>query len=231
MMLFVIGIFFMVLSLIVGWSLKSAFEKYSRYPLSSGLSGREIAEKMLHDNGINDVRVMSVPGQLTDHYNPANKTVNLSPEVYGGRSISAAAVAAHECGHAVQHATAYRWLGFRSAMVPIVNISSTIMNFVFLASMMMGFVFHIFDNRMILAVIVVAQGFITLFSLVTLPVEFDATRRGLAWIETAGVASPPEMPKARHALRLAATTYVVNALYALTTLIYFILRFVGSDRR
>jgi len=231
MMLFVIGIFFMVVSLIVGWSLKSAFEKYSRYPLSSGLSGREIAEKMLHDNGIYDVRVMSVPGRLTDHYNPANKTVNLSPEVYGGRSISAAAVAAHECGHAVQHATAYRWLGFRSAMVPIVNISSSIMNFVFLASMFLGFAFHLFDSRVILAIIVVAQGIITLFSLVTLPVEFDATRRGLAWIETAGVAAPAEMPKARHALRLAATTYVVNALYALTTLIYFILRFLGSDRR
>jgi len=231
MMLFVIGIFFMIVSLIVGWSLKSAFERYSRYPLSSGLSGREIAEKMLHDNGIYDVRVMSVPGQLTDHYNPANKTVNLSPEVYGGRSISAAAVAAHECGHAVQHATAYRWLGFRSAMVPIVNISSTIMNIVFMASMFLGFAFHMFDNRMILSIIVVAQGAITLFSLVTLPVEFDATRRGLAWIQHAGVASQAEMPKARHALRLAATTYVVSALYALTTLIYFILRLIGSDRR
>lgn len=227
-MLFLIGIVFMGISLFVGWRLKSAFNKYAQYPLSSGLSGREIAIKMLNDNGIYDVQVTSVPGHLTDHYNPANKTVNLSPEVYSGRSISAAAVAAHECGHAVQHATSYKWLNFRSKMVPIVNVSSTIMNLVFMASMVLGFAFQVFDSKLIVAIIVVAQGFITLFSLVTLPVEFDATNRGLAWIQTANVASAEEMPKAKHALKLAATTYVVNALYALTTLIYFVLRLLGN---
>ena len=227
-MLFLIGILFMGISLFVGWRLKSAFNKYAQYALSSGLSGKEIAQRMLHDNGIYDVSVISVPGHLTDHYNPANKTVNLSPEVYAGRSISAAAVAAHEVGHAVQHATAYRWLNFRSKMVPIVNVSSTIMNLVFMASMMLGFVFQMFDNKIILSIIVAAQGMITLFSLVTLPVEFDATNRGLAWIQTANVATAEEMPKAKHALKLAATTYVVNALYALTTLIYFVLRLLGN---
>lgn len=227
-MLFIIGILFMGISLFVGWRLKSAFNKYAQIPLASGLSGREIAIKMLNDNGIYDVQVLSVPGQLTDHYNPANKTVNLSPEVYSGRSISAAAVSAHEVGHAVQHATAYKWLNFRSKLVPIVNVSSTIMNLVFMASMVLGFVFHIFDSQIIIAVVVVAQAFITTFALITLPVEFDATNRGLAWIQSAGVVTPQEMPKAKHALKLAATTYVVNALYALTTLIYFILRLVGN---
>lgn len=227
-MLFIIGIVFMGISLFVGWRLKSAFNKYAQYPLSSGLTGREIAIKMLNDHGIYDVQVTSVPGHLTDHYNPANKTVNLSPEVYSGRSISAAAVSAHECGHAVQHATAYKWLNFRSKMVPIVQVSSTIMNVVFMASMVLGFAFNLFDSNVVLSIIVAAQGFITLFAVVTLPVEFDATKRGLAWIETAGVASAAEMPKARHALRLAATTYVVNALYAITTLIYFILRMTSS---
>lgn len=225
--LILIGVFFMVVSVIVGWRLKSKFNEYNQIPLQAGLSGKEIAEKMLRDNGIYDVKITCVPGQLTDHYNPANKTVNLSPDVYGGRSVSSAAVAAHECGHAVQHATAYKWLGFRSAMVPVTQISSTIMNFVFIGSMLLGFAFHGAGMNLILMIIVACQAIITLFALVTLPVEFDASKRALVWLNQAGITHGEEHKKATHALRLAATTYVVAALYAITTLLYFLIRMLG----
>lgn len=224
-----IGIIFMVASLIAGWLLRSKFDEYAHIPLRSGLSGKDIAEKMLRDNGIYDVRVISVPGKLTDHYNPMDKTVNLSPEVYSGRSISSAAVAAHECGHAVQHATAYKWLDMRSKMVPALNVSNGIMNFVFIGSMFLGGVFGgLFHWDSLILIIIAAQTVITVFSLVTLPVEFDATRRGLAWLNSTGLTVGEEHTKAVHALRLAAMTYVISALYALSTLIYFILRYLGN---
>lgn len=227
-MLLIIIIGFMLLSLIVGFALKNRFNAYSKIPLRSGLSGREIAEKMLKDNGIYDVEVTCVPGKLTDHYNPQNKTVNLSPEVYEGRSVAAAAVAAHECGHAVQHATAYPFLQFRSVLVPVVNFSSQVINFIFIASLLGAFAFNMFNFQTALLIIIVAQGFITLFSLITLPVEFDATKRGLAWLNKAGLTHGEEHTKATKALSLAATTYVVAALYSLTLLLYYILRFLGS---
>lgn len=227
-MIILIGVVFMAISLLVGWRLKSKFNEFAQIPLSSGLSGKEVAEKMLHDNGIYDVRIMSVPGQLTDHYNPADKTVNLSPEVYGGRSVSAAAVAAHECGHAVQHATAYRWLGFRTAMVPVTQISSQIMNFVFIGTLFFGFAFNSSSFNLLIMIIVACQAVITGFALVTLPVEFDASKRALVWLNGAGITRGEEHKKATQALRLAATTYVVNALYAVTILIYFLLRLLGG---
>lgn len=227
-MLLLIGIVFMVISLLVGWRLRTRFNEYSEIPLRSGLTGREVAEKMLQDYGIYDVRVTSVPGQLTDHYNPADKTVNLSPEVYGGRSVAAAAVAAHECGHAVQHAQAYRWLQLRTALVPVVQVSASIMNFIFIGTMILGLGFHMMNSETILSIIVAAQAMLTLFAFVTLPVEFDATRRGLAWLNRAGITYGEEHAKAQHALRLAATTYVVQALYALSTLIYFVLRLLNN---
>ena len=229
-MLLLIGVFFMLISLAVGWRLKSKFNEYAHIPLSSGLTGKEVAERMLRDNGIFDVRVTCVPGQLTDHYNPADKTVNLSPDVYGGRSVSAAAVAAHECGHAVQHATAYRWLGFRSAMVPVTQISTQIMNFVFVGTLLFGFAFRGAGTNLMVMIIVACQAIVTLFSLLTLPVEFDASKRGLAWLNQSGLTQGDEQKRAAHALRLAATTYVVNALYAVTILLYFLLQLLGGRR-
>lgn len=228
MLLLVISIVFMLLSLGVGYALKSRFNAYAKIPLSNGMSGKEIAEKMLRDSGIYDVQVTCIPGKLTDHYNPANKTVNLSPEVYEGRSVSSAAVAAHECGHAVQHATAYKFLQFRSAMVPVVSISSRLMSMIFMISIFGAGFLHLFNWDFVLYIIIAAQGSITLFSLITLPVEFDATKRGLAWLETAGVTYGEQHEKAKSALRMAATTYVVAALYAITVLLYFVLRLVAS---
>lgn len=229
-MIILIGVFFMLISILVGWRLKSRFNEYAQIPLQSGMSGKEVAEKMLRDNGLNDVNITCVPGQLTDHYNPMNKTVNLSPDVYGGRSVAAAAVAAHECGHAVQHAVAYRWLNFRTAMVPVTQVSSQIMNIVFIGTMFLGFAFQGAAMSAMLYIIVACQAVITGFALITLPVEFDASKRALVWLNGAGITAGAEHEKAAHALRLAATTYVVNALYAVTMLIYFILRLLG-DRR
>jgi len=217
----------MVVSMLVGMRLKNRFNAYTKISLKSGLTGREVAERMLRDNGINDVQVTCVQGTLTDHYNPANKTVNLSPEVYNGASVSAAAVAAHECGHAVQHATAYPFLQFRSAMVPLVNISNQVINFIFLASIFGGLMFNFYGSNTMLLIIIVAQGAITLFSLVTLPVEFDATHRGLMWLNSTGLTYGEEHEKASHALRLAATTYVVAALSSLSVLLYYIMIFLG----
>ncbi|MEQ8714279.1 MAG: zinc metallopeptidase [Cyclobacteriaceae bacterium] len=229
-MIFVIGIIFMIVSWAVGSRLKSKFKKYSQIGLQSNLSGREIAELMLRDNGINDVSVVSVEGQLTDHYNPTNKTVNLSPDVYHGRSAAAAAVASHECGHAVQHATAYSMLEFRSAMVPIQNVSAKVMNIVVMLMIFGGgFMYNLGLNNIIL-VIIAAQAVITLFSLVTLPVEFDASNRALAWIEQRNIVNTQEHDMAKDALKWAAMTYVVAALAAVTTLLYWVMLFMGGSR-
>lgn len=229
-MIFVIGIVFMIVSWAVGARLKNKFKKYSQVGLQSNLSGREIAELMLRDNGINDVSVVSVEGQLTDHYNPTNKTVNLSPDVYHGRSAAAAAVASHECGHAVQHATAYSMLEFRSAMVPVQNVSAKVMNIVVMLMIFGGgFMYNLGINN-ILLVIIAAQAVITLFSLVTLPVEFDASNRALAWIEQRNIVNTQEHDMAKDALKWAAMTYVVAALGAVTTLLYYVMIFMGGSR-
>lgn len=215
-----------IISFFVQWRFKSKFKKYSELPLATGMSGKDIALKMLHDNGIYDVEVISVQGRLTDHYNPANKTVNLSPEVYGGRSIAAAAVAAHECGHAVQHAKAYSWLQFRSAMVPIVSIASRLTTWV----LIIGVLMLIYSNNpMVLAVGVGALAITTLFSFITLPVEFDASNRALAWLNANQdvMASRQEHNSAKDALWWAAMTYVVAALASLATLVYYASMLLG----
>lgn len=208
-----------IISMIVQTRFKNKFKKYAEMPLTSGLSGAEIAQKMLHENNIYDVNVVSVEGQLTDHYNPADKTVNLSPEVYHGRSVAAAAVASHECGHAVQHATAYSWLQFRSAMVPIVNVSSKIVSF----TLMIGVMLAIFSKSFLLLQIgVAALAVTTVFSFITLPVEFDASKRALAWLDRANIThNSVEHEGAKDALRWAAMTYVIAALSALVTLLYY----------
>jgi len=198
--------------------------------LRSGLSGREIAEMMLRDNGIHDVQVVSVSGHLSDHYNPSNKTVNLSPEVYQGRSAAAAAVASHECGHAVQHATAYSFLEFRSAMVPIQNLSAKVLNFLMIAVFLFGTMVYSMGLQNILLVVVAAQFVITLFSLVTLPVEFDASKRALAWIDQRGVVTSEEHAMAKDALHWAAMTYVVAAISAITQLLYWVMILTGAGR-
>ncbi|WP_073122934.1 zinc metallopeptidase [Reichenbachiella agariperforans] len=226
----VILIVFMIVGFIVSNRLKSKFKKYSQVGLQSGLSGREIAELMLRDNGITDVKVVSVQGQLTDHYNPGNKTVNLSPEVYGGRSAAAAAVASHECGHAVQHATAYSFLEFRSAMVPIQNLSAKVLNFLMIGMFLFGSMVYAMNMQTIFLVIVAAQAVITLFALVTLPVEFDASKRALAWIDRRGVVTAEEHVMAKDALHWAAMTYVVAAISAITQLLYFVMLFLGGSR-
>jgi Zn-dependent membrane protease YugP len=226
---FIIGGIFMVIGMIVSGRLKSKFRKYSEIRLNRDLSGAEIAKLMLADNGIHDVQVLSVEGELSDHYNPANKTVNLSPEVYHGRSAAAAAVAAHECGHAVQHATAYSMLQFRSAMVPIQNVSGKIMNMIFWAMILGGsFMQNILPWNSALLIIIACYGVFTLFAFVTLPVEFDASRRALAWIENRGIVNRQEHDMAKDALKWAAMTYVVAAIGALTTLLYYVMMFLGG---
>lgn len=208
-----------IISMIVQSRFKNKFKKYSEMPLTSGLSGAEVAQKMLNDNNIYDVQIISVEGQLTDHYNPANRTVNLSPEVYHGRSVAAAAVASHECGHAIQHATAYSWLQFRSAMVPIVNVASRIVQF----TLMIGVMLAVFSNNLlVLQIGVAALAVTTVFSFITLPVEFDASKRALAWLNTANIThSRDEHDGAKDALKWAAMTYVIAALSALVTLLYY----------
>ncbi len=228
-MLFIIGIGFFIVSWAVSARLKSKFKKYAQVGLTSGLSGREIAELMLKDNGIYDVQVISVEGQLTDHYNPANKTVNLSPDVYHGRSAAAAAVASHECGHAVQHANAYSFLEFRSAMVPVQNVSARVMNFIILIAIFGGGFFLGMGINNIILILIACQFVITLFSLVTLPVEFDASRRALAWIDHRGIVNSQEHEMAKDALKWAAMTYVVGALGAISTLLYYVMIFLGND--
>lgn len=216
----------MLVSMIVQSRFKSKFSKYSEIPLSSGMTGRDVAQRMLNDSGIYDVEIISTPGQLTDHYNPTNRTVNLSPEVFSGRSIAAAAVAAHECGHAVQHAKAYSWLQFRSAMVPIVSVASKMVQWF----LMIGVLVMIFSqNSTILAVGVAAFALTTLFSFVTLPVEFDATNRALVWLDAnKGImASREEHAGAKDALWWAAMTYVVAALSSLVMLLYYASMLLG----
>ncbi|GGK73565.1 membrane protein [Rufibacter glacialis] len=206
----------MLASALVSWTLKSKFEKYSKLGLRSGLSGREVAEMMLADNGITDVRVISTPGRLTDHYNPADKTVNLSESVYESRSAAAAAVAAHECGHAVQHAKAYTFLKFRSAMVPALSVASRYMQWILLIGVLL-----IQSTPIPLAIGVALFALTTIFSFVTLPVEFDASKRALAWMDTRGIVTAQEHVMAKDALKWAAMTYVVAALGSLATLLYY----------
>lgn len=214
----------MVLGMVVSSRLKSKFNEYSQLGLSNGMSGKEIAEKMLSDSRIYDVKVQASQGFLSDHYNPTDKTVNLSPEVYAGRSISAAAVAAHECGHAVQHATAYSMLQFRSAMVPIVKVSTTLGQWVLLAGV--GLFFG-GGNQTLLLIGIILFAATTLFSFVTLPVEYDASNRALAWLENKGMTSRNEHDKAKDALKWAARTYVVAALASLATLLYYLSIFMN----
>jgi Zn-dependent membrane protease YugP len=209
-----------IVSLIVQWRFKSKFKHYSETALLSGLSGQEVAEKMLRDNGIYDVQVISVEGQLTDHYNPETKTVNLSPDVFYSRSVASAAVAAHECGHAVQHAAGYSWLSLRTTLVPVTNVASTITQI----TLFIGFMLLIFmHNPFVLAIGVGALAIVTLFSFITLPVEFDASNRALAWLNNnyTVMQTNEEHEQAKDALWWAAMTYVVAALGALATLLYY----------
>ena len=211
-----------VLSYLVQANLQSKFKKYSKIPLMNGMTGKEVAEKMLRDNGIYDVKVTSTPGMLTDHYNPANKTVNLSEGVYGSNSIAAAAVAAHECGHAVQHARMYAPLKMRSALVPIVQFSSSIVSWVLLAGIL--FVQR-FPGLLLAGIILFATT--TLFSFITLPVEINASQRALAWLSNAGITNVFNHKDAEGALKSAAYTYVVAAISSLATLIYYIMIYMG----
>lgn len=221
------GIF--IVSLVVQSSLKRKFRKYSQMGLQMGLSGREVAELMLRDNGLYDVKVVSVPGKLTDHYNPANKTVNLSPEVYEGRSVMATAVAAHECGHAVQHATAYRPLEMRSSLVPIQAASGRIINFIFMAMLIGSFGLGFFPFQTVLPVLIGCYTIFTLFAFITLPVEYDATRRALAWIDERNIVTQQEHAVADDALKAASRTYLVAALGSLAMLLYYVTLFLGND--
>ena len=224
-----IGLFFMLISYMVSSRLKNKFKKYSMIHLTRDLSGAEIARLMLADHGIHNVQVVSVEGQLSDHYNPANKTVNLSPDVYHGRNAAAAAVAAHECGHAVQHATAYSMLEFRSAMVPMQNVSAKVLNYIFMAMIFGAFLAPgLMPFNTALLIIIGCYGVFTLFSFVTLPVEFDASRRALAWVKTRNIVTTQEYDMAKDALKWAAMTYVVVAIGALTTLIYYVMMFLGN---
>lgn len=216
--IYLIALVFMLIGWGVQVQLRRKFKEYSEIPLAAGLTGKEVAEKMLRAHGITDVKVQSVEGQLTDHYNPLKKTLNLSRDVYNGNNAAAAAVAAHECGHAVQHATAYAWLQFRSALVPVVSITSSVVQWVLLA----GIIFiNTFPNLLLIGIIMFAT--VALFAFITLPVEFDASRRGLAWLESSGITSSLEHEKAKDALWWAAMTYVVSALATLTTLLYYLM--------
>ncbi|RFS18463.1 zinc metallopeptidase [Emticicia sp. C21] len=229
-MIFVISIVFMLLGLAVSSRLKRKFAEYSQVGLANGMTGAEIARKMLNDNGIYDVRIIQVEGQLTDHYDPINKTVNLSYDVYNGNSAASAAVAAHECGHAVQHNVAYAPLKMRSALVPIVNVATNAMNFFY----MFGFMFmaYIFSRntamaQTVLLALIVANAIIAIFSLITLPVEYDASNRALAWMENRGIVNNREHAMAKDALKWAALTYVVAAAGAVANLLYYLSMFLG----
>jgi Zn-dependent membrane protease YugP len=215
----------MLASWLVSSRLKNKFEHYSKLQLQNGMSGAEIAEKMLADNGIRDVRVISTPGQLTDHYNPIDKTVNLSEAVYNQRNAAAAAVAAHECGHAVQHAQGYQWLTMRSQLVPIVNVASTYMQWILLAGILM---LKTFPQLLLIGIIIFAAT--TLFSIVTLPVEYDASHRALAWLENKRMLTPQEHAGAKDSLKWAARTYVVAALGSIATLLYYVSIYMGGRR-
>jgi len=221
----IVSLVFVGISILVSMILKGKLQAYGKVALSSGITGREVAVKMLHDNGIYDVQVISTQGFLSDHYNPAHKTINLSPEIYNGNSIASAAVAAHECGHAVQHATAYQWLAMRSRLVPVVQISSFLVQWILLFGIIM---INRFPQLLLLGIILFA--ITTLFSIITLPVEFDASRRALAWLNTTNIVNREEYPKAKDALKWAASTYVVAALASLVTLIQYILIYSNRQR-
>lgn len=218
-----ISILFMVISMIVSLVLKSKITKYNKVPLVNGMSGKEIAEKMLRENGIYDVQVTSVQGFLTDHYDPVKKTVNLSPEVYEGRSVASAAIAAHECGHAVQHANQYAPLELRSKMVPAVQFSSMILNWILLV----GIILAASGSYTLLFIAVILMAVTVAFSLITLPVEFDASKRALAWLNHTNITTTNEYPMAKNALKWAATTYVVAALAAVVMLLQYISILMG----
>ncbi len=219
---YIIGALIALIGGIVQKRLKSKFAKYSKLQLQNGLSGKEIAEKMLADNNIYDVKVISVKGQLTDHYNPRDKTVNLSEVVYGQTNASAAAVAAHECGHAIQHAVGYSWLQLRSKLVPTVNISSRMAQFVLIGGI---FLVNSFPQLLLAGIVLFATT--VLFSFVTLPVEYDASNRALAWLENKNMLTPEEHHGAKDALKWAARTYVVAAVGALSTLLYYVLIYMN----
>ena len=219
----------------IGWMvssrLKSKFKEYSQTHLTRDLTGAEIARLMLADNGISDVQVISVEGELSDHYNPATKTVNLSEGVFHGRNAAATAVASHECGHAVQHANAYSMLQLRSTLVPVQNISAKVLNFMMMAMIFGSFFAQgILPWKTALLVIIVCYAVFALFALITLPVEFDASRRALAWVKTRNIVTPGEYDMAQDALKWAAMTYVVAAIGAITTLIYYVMMYLGADR-
>lgn len=216
-----------LVSMLVSSRLKSKFKKYSQLHLRNGMSGAEIAEKMLSDHGIYDVKVISTPGMLTDHYNPANKTVNLSEAVYNQRNAAAAAVAAHEVGHAVQHATAYSWLTMRSKIVPIVQVASGLSQWVIMGGFMLSLSSPM--GKMVMLAGIILFGIMAAFSIITLPVEYDASNRALAWLENKHMVTREEHAGAKDALKWAARTYLVAAIGALATLMYFIMRFAGSD--
>lgn len=223
-----IGGFFMLIGWLVSSRLKSKFKKYSQIHLSKDLTGADVARLMLADNGISDVQVISVEGQLTDHYNPATKTVNLSEAVFHGRNAAATAVASHECGHAVQHATAYAMLQLRSTLVPIQNISAKVLNFIFMAMLFGGFfATSILPWSTVILVMIVCYGVFAAFAIITLPVEFDASRRALAWVKTRNIVNTEEYDMAQDALKWAAMTYVVVAIGAITTLLYYVMMYLG----
>lgn len=224
--IYLLSIVFVVISMLVSMRLKSKFAAYSQQPLDSGMSGREVAEQMLKQSGIYDVQVISVAGQLTDHYNPLDKTVNLSEDVYNGRSVAAAAVAAHECGHAVQHATAYQWLQMRSKLVPVVQFSSSIVQWVLLAGILLV---GVFPQLLVAGIALFALT--TVFSIITLPVEFDASKRALAWLDQSGMARGTQHEQAKDALHWAAMTYVVAAVASIATLVQYIFIFLGHQDR
>ena len=228
-MYFIIFIVLMVASLIVQKTLTSRIEKYSKIQLNSGLSGKQVAEKMLRDNGINDVQVTCTGGYLTDHYDPTKKTVNLSQGVFEGTSIASAAVAAHECGHAVQHATAYRWLTMRSKLVPVVQFGSQFSQWILLAGIiLLGFTKVL--GEWILLVGIVLFALTTLFSLITLPVEYNASERAVEWLESNAITTGNETAMAKDALKWAARTYLIAAISSLATLLYYISIFLGNRR-
>jgi len=228
MVIILIVVVFAILGYVVSNKLKNKFKKYSQVSLKANLSGKEIAELMLADHNIHNVTVNCVEGQLSDHYNPMNKTVNLSTDVYYGRNAAATAVAAHECGHAVQHANSYAWLKLRSALVPIQNISGKILNVVLIASLFGGIALFGLPYEAVGVVVVGAYSMLTLFSVITLPVEFDASNRALAWVKQRNIVTPEEYGMSKDALKWAAMTYVVAALASMATLAYYMFIFFGN---
>ena len=215
----------MLVSLLVSQQLKSRFEKYSRTPLQNGMSGKEVAELMLERNGVSGVKVVHVAGRLTDHYDPRTRTVNLSEAVYGGRNAAAAAVAAHECGHAVQHSTAYKWLTMRSKLVPVVSVASSWMQWVLLGGILLV---NTFPSLLLIGIVIFSAT--TLFSIITLPVEYDASNRALAWLKRDGIVTSGELALSADALKWAARTYVVAAIGSIATLLYYVMIYMGRRR-